>query len=480
MNNAEKKKMSQKKQMIIMVAVLAVCAVLVTWTVLLLKDRFGQDPTNEQNSQFEIAEVSSEAETTAPVTQITGQGMWEDVISGSQTIPTRKTISLADITTSATQPVTKKLVTQAAVFIKLTTAKTNATHKKNTTTTATPRKTTVQNGTTAPQQQGTTASQQAATHTSAQPHTTHTQTVTQPPQTTPAPSTVTPPSSAQIIYNQLLAVYLGAGAQNGRAYYFEPAANDQPTVVVGNANGYQAVGKADQNDNKDQNVKMISLGGTGDDNPWNTGADFTFRKNAGGTNYAFYESQGSNNKIMGAFNPNTGDNIWMRVHYTEENGAVSAEYHISKKTGSGTAAELSSGTCTADSVYAIPADLSALTAAAGFPAGDLSVLPEVAANSQNDIAALQSRAGVYNDGFSLQPGSMYGVINTSGIQVYLRAGMSTASNLIKALPAGTFVCVDGNYDPDGQGMWCPVSVYTDDTWKSGYVSAVYVLTWRAD
>ena len=75
---------------------------------------------------------------------------------------------------------------------------------------------------------------------------------------------------------------------------------------------------------------------------------------------------------------------------------------------------------------------------------------------------------------------MYGVINTSGIQVYLRAGMSTASNLIKPLPAGTFVCVDDNYDPDSQGMWCPVSVYTDDTWKSGYVSAVYVLTWKAD
>ena len=478
MSKAEKKKMSQKKQMIIMVAVLALCAVLVTWTVLLLKDRFGQDPTNEQNSQFDIAQVSSEAETTAPVTQISGLGMWEDVLSGSETIPTRKTISLADITTSATQPVTKKLVTQAAVFIKLTTAKTNATHKKNTTTTAATHKPNGQNGTTAPQQNATTASQHAATHTTPQPNTTHTQTVTQP-QTTPAPSSgVTPPSSAQIIYNQLLAAYLGAGAQNGKAYYFEPSANDQPTVVVGNADGYQVVGKAEASDNKDQNAKLITLGGTGSDSP--TGADFTFHKNAGGTNYVFYESQGSNHKIMGAFNPNNGDNVWMRVHYTEENGTVSADYHISKKTGSGAAAELSSGTCAADSVYAIPADLSALAAAAGFPAGDLSSLPEVYANAQDDINALRSRAVVYNDGFSLQPGSMYGVINTSGIQVYLRAGMSTASNLIKPLPAGTFVCVDDNYDPDSQGMWCPVSVYTDDTWKSGYVSAVYVLTWKAD
>ncbi len=475
MSNAEKKKMSQKKQMIIMVAVLAVCAVLVTWTVLLLKDRFGQDPTNEQNSQFDIAQVDSEAETTAPVTEATGLGMWEDVLAGSDTTPTRRTLTLSDITTTATQPVTKKLVTQAAVFIKLTTAKTNATHKKTTTTTTVSKKPNGQNGTTGAQNHATTASQQAGTHTTASPHTTHTQTATQPPQTTPAPSNVTPPSSAQVIYNQLLAVYLGAGAQNGRAYYFEPAGNDLPTVVIGNQNGYRAVCKSDQS------ASTVRLGGTGDENPWKTGADFTFRKNTGGTNYAFYESQGSNNKIMGAFNPNTGDNIWMRVQYTEENGAVKAEYHIYRQTAAGASTELSGGTCNADSVYAIPADLAAITAAAGFPAGDLSSLPEVTANAQGDLAALRNRAGTYNDDFSLaKPDCMYGVISANADSAYLRAGMSYASNIIASLPAGTFVSVDGNFDPDDATVWCPVSVNVNGTEQSGYVSRVYVLTWKAE
>ena len=74
---------------------------------------------------------------------------------------------------------------------------------------------------------------------------------------------------------------------------------------------------------------------------------------------------------------------------------------------------------------------------------------------------------------------MYGVIASNTDNVYLRAGMSFASNIILSLPAGTFVCVDSGYDPDNHGMWCPVSVCVNGTWHSGYVSAVYVLTWKA-
>ena len=51
---------------------------------------------------------------------------------------------------------------------------------------------------------------------------------------------------------------------------------------------------------------------------------------------------------------------------------------------------------------------------------------------------------------------------------------------IASLPAGTFVCVDGDYDPANHGIWCPVSACVNGTWHSGYVSAVYVLTWKAE
>ena len=479
MSNEEKRNTSQKKQLIIMAVVLALCAVLVTWTVLLLKDRFDRNQTNEQVSPFDLAEVSdnSETVTTAPVT---GGGMWEDVLAGVTTVTSVKTrVTLP--TTESAPPATRKLVTQSAVFIKVTTAKTAVTTKKNSAAAAagTTKKaggagsaTTASAGS---RTTATTAKPQTTAHSTMPPATTHPQTATHP-QTTPAPATAAPPSSAQVIYNQLLAIYLGAGTQNGKAYYYEPTAAGQPTVVIGNADsGYDSVFRASDC------VKRISLGGTGDsnENPWQTGADFTFRKN-NGSNYAFYESEGSNNRIVGAFNPDTGDNVWMRLHYTEENGTVKAEYHLYRKNASGVQNELSAGTGDADRVYALPADIAQIAVAAGFPSGDISSLPEVSANSQDDLSALKNRAGTYNDSFTLQPGALYGAIGANADNVYLRAGMSLASNIIASLPAGTFVCVDSGFDPDNPGVWCPVSVFVNGTWNSGYVSAVYVLTWKSE
>ena len=58
MSNTEKPGMSQKKQLIMMVVLLAVCAVLVTWTVLLLKDRIDRNQTNEQISQLRKSQSS--------------------------------------------------------------------------------------------------------------------------------------------------------------------------------------------------------------------------------------------------------------------------------------------------------------------------------------------------------------------------------------------------------------------------------------
>ncbi|MBR3417228.1 MAG: hypothetical protein IKG82_00890 [Oscillospiraceae bacterium] len=480
MSNTEKPGMSQKKQLIMMVVLLAVCAVLVTWTVLLLKDRIDRNQTNEQISQLDLTEVSEngDTETTAPVT---GVGMWEDVLAGVTTVTSVKIRATLPATESQ-PPATRKFVTQPAVFIRVTTARASVTTKKHQNGAA-PNSTHKQQGAastaagTGNRTTTTTAKPQTAPHTTMPPATTpHPQNATQP-QTTPAPP-VTPqaPSSAQVIYNQLLAVYLGAGAQNGKAYYYEPAGNGQPTVVVGNGDGFAGVYRTDDC------VKRVPLGGTGDssDNPWQTGTDFVFRKNTNGNNYAFYESEGANNRVVGGFNPDTGDNIWMRLHYTEENGTVKADYHLYRKNEAGVQNELASGTGTADRIYALPADIAAVAAAAGFPSGDISALPEAAANAQGDIAALRNRAGTYNDGFALQPGSLYGVIGANSDNVYLRAGMSLASNIIVSLPAGTFVSVDSNFDPENPGMWCPVSVTVNGTPYSGYVSAVYVLTWKAE
>lgn len=490
MSKAEKPGMSQKKQLILMVVLLAVCAMLVTWTVLLLKDRIDRNQTNEQITPLDLAEVSDSGETETPESG-TGAVRWEDVLAGVTTVTTVK-VPVTLPTTESKPPQTRKLVTQPAVFVKVTTARAAVTTKKQQGNAAagTTKKQQGAAGTTKKQQgaaattaasasrtTATTAKPQTAPHSTQPPATTpHPQTVTQP-QTTPAkPVTPQAPSSAQVIYNQLLAVYLGTGAQNGKAYYYEPTGNGQPTVVIGNADGFAGVYRTDDC------VKRVALGGTGDsnENPWQTGTDFVFRRNANGSNYVFYESEGANNRIVGGFNPETGDNIWMRLHYTEENGAVKAEYHLYRKNEAGVQNELSSGTGNADRIYALPADIALVASAAGFPSGDISALPEVAANAQGDIAALRNRAGTYNDGFSVQSGCIYGVIGANSDNVYLRAGMSLASNIIASLPAGTFVSVDSNFDPENPGVWCPISVTVDGTPYSGYVSAVYVLTWKAE
>lgn len=475
----QSKQPNQKKQLIMMTGALALCAVLVTWTVLLLKDRLG-DTDTIQTSQFEITEMNSAPETTAPA-----PGLWEDVLTEPLSTKALTETGTGMTTTSADPSLTttKKIPVQTANFVKLTTVrpvvttkKTNApatTHSQHAahTTTAKATVTTAKTTHAAPATSSTTAKQ-----------TTHTQTVTQAPQTTPPPTPApNPPSGAQILYNQLLAAYLGAGAQGGEAYYAEPAGSGQPTVILGNReSGYRGVVQTDQS------VKTVLLGGTGDgnENPWQTDAGFNFRKCENGGSFVFYDSEGSNHKVFGAFNPDSGDNIWTRIQYSGEEGAYKAEYHIYKKNASGAQSELLNGTGDAAALYAMPAELDAgidlALQAIGIPAGDPELYPALAANSQGDISALRSRAGSYNNDFTLQSGGMYGVIGANSDVVYLRAGMSMASNIIASLPAGTFVSVDSGYDPDSSGVWCPVSVFLNGTWQSGYVSAVYVLTWKAD
>ena len=186
MSNTEKPGMSQKKQLIMMVVLLAVCAVLVTWTVLLLKDRIDRNQTNEQISQLDLTEVSEngDTETTAPVT---GVGMWEDVLAGVTTVTSVKIRATLPATESQ-PPATRKFVTQPAVFIRVTTARASVTTKKHQNA-VTPNSTQKQQG----------AASTAAgtgnrtTTTTAKPHTApH---ITMPPATTPHPQNATQPQT---------------------------------------------------------------------------------------------------------------------------------------------------------------------------------------------------------------------------------------------------------------------------------------------
>ena len=102
--NNQSDQSKQKKQLIMMTGALALCAVLVTWTVLLLKDRMGEADTIEQTSQFEITQVNSAPETTAPVS-----GMWEDYLT--EPLSTKATTGVTTTSDGVTVTTTRKLYT---------------------------------------------------------------------------------------------------------------------------------------------------------------------------------------------------------------------------------------------------------------------------------------------------------------------------------------------------------------------------------
>ncbi|MCR4761150.1 MAG: hypothetical protein K5705_12960 [Oscillospiraceae bacterium] len=460
----QQKEKNQKKQLIMMAGTMVVCAVLLTWTILLLKDRLSND-TNEQSSQFRVLEESASVETTATVTTLPSE--ITEPVSTSVTTATGTELTVSTSLTNATAPPQKKLVTQKAVFIKATTTRPVHTTKRPAATTR---------GAAPPVSQKTTArtSAHATSKTAVQSTTTHTQTVTQ---TTapPKPSGQTP-AGTQVLYNQLLAAYLGAGAQGGSAYYYKAAGTGRPTVVLSGKNGADAVIKGGQG------LVTKHLGGTGnaDENPWQTGSAFTFKRLESGSEFIYYVSEGNNHKVIGYMNPADGDNVWARISYTEQEGAWSAEYAIFRNS---TSNPLQTGTCAVDGLYGAVSEMetpmSTALQGAGIPAGDPSLYQDVSPNAQNDISALREQAGKYNDGFTLPAGSKYGVVCTDSSAVNLRAGMSTASGVVAVVPAGTFLCVDGSFEP-GKADWCPVTLNMDGTWYSGYISAELVLTWSAD
>ena len=71
-SNAPKKKegkqLSQTKQLIIMAAALLVCAVLITWTVLLMRERLAaNDNTTNEYSRSDLAEMTGAVTTVTTV-----------------------------------------------------------------------------------------------------------------------------------------------------------------------------------------------------------------------------------------------------------------------------------------------------------------------------------------------------------------------------------------------------------------------------
>lgn len=451
-----KKKQSQGKQIAMMAGAVAVCAIMVTWTVLLLRQRLGQNDTTEQTSGVDIMELPPDDDLTAEVTTVTAVTAlpWseEDVSTASMktTDPNATTTSTsATNATAATAP----LVTQAPNFV-----------RRGTTGRAP--STTAGGGTASP-----------TTHTQAQqPPQTQVQQQTQQPQETQpqAPAAVSPPAGAQISYSQLLAMYLSAQNSGGTAYFADGFGNAQPAVILGSNSGLYAVSPVGDVS------KRHRLGGTGDENPHPTGQPFRlYQCDGGSTRAVYYVSTGNDCKTVGYFDAASCNQIWASLHYAQAGAEWQAEYTVMKTAADGTATACSSGTATAAELYgaadAFDQAFAQALQTAGIQTGNPDNYPEYQANDANDSSTLWSKAGSYNSGFSLQGNGAYGVVCTVNDSANLRAGTTTASNIVAVVPPGSFLSVDRSGTVNG---WVPVSALINGTWYSGYMSQELLMTWN--
>lgn len=448
-----KKKEEQKKQMkqlIIMAVILLVCAVLITWTVLLMKDRYRQRAElNEQSSAFEYYELSSaedDPEQTAPtaVPEFT-----EATTTASTTGSTDTTVSGTTTLTNATAP--KHVVTaQSVQFSKIPATATKAQY------------TTAAAGRTQTKNNQTTAVTERTTH-------------TEPQQVTPD----TAPTEAQIPYNELLALYLGAQAQGNAAYFIDANATSPATVVMHGAQAYRVSSSAD-------GYSLYNwLGGTGgtDEHSWQTGVDFRLYQYESGDRYIYYTSAGDSYQVLGYYNCRTCDNVWARLHYYQVGVGWQAEYHIihsnrpDNMNGSGT--EIYNSTFDAESVYTISTEfeqqLEKELESRGMSAGNWGNYVEIKANQQSD--EIWGKAGTHNNGFAPQAGETYGVVTGSG-NASLYASANTGAAVSASLPAGTFLSVPKNALPVGANM-VAVQAKINGTWVSGYIQPERLMAWSA-
>lgn len=459
--SGKKKSSKQKKQLQqlgIMAGVLVVCAGLVTWTVLLMKDRLSQNQQmTEQDSIVDLMEVSDDDSDDPEETKQTGPAEFTEAtttatstVSGDETATTTLT--------SATAP--KRVTVQSVSFSKIKTTTTQAQH------TASGGKTTAQNGKTTAQngKTTTTAAKTSANTTTAQ--TTHTEAQ----QLTPDSA----PTAAQIPYNELLALYLSAQAQEDSAYFLDSAV---PTVVLHGSNAYHVISETD--DFSPRNW----LGGTGgaDENPWQTGTSFQIKQYEAGDPYIYYASSGSEYQVIGYYNCRTCDNVWVRMHYYQVGVGWQAEYHIfysnRPDTQNGSQTELSTGTADAEGLYDSSAAMEQLEKelqGRGMSAGSWGNYKTVDAN--RDGEALWNKAGSHNNGFAPQSGDTCAVVSGTGNAVMYSAA-DTSSAAAATLPAGTLLSVPKSALPLGSAM-VSVQAKINGTWVSGYMLPEDLIVWN--
>lgn len=442
-HNRKKKPQNQVKQIALMAGAVLVCAVMVTWTVMLMRERLGRNGTSEQSSSVDVLELPPDyTEETGTVTKVTALPWSEEDIT---TAPPKTTDPDATTTsTSATNATAASAVlsTQPAHFVRVgTTSRTQATAAPGT------------------------------THTEAQqpPQTTVHNQETQPQTPTPA----SPPAGAQIVYNHLLAMYLSAQSSSGSAYFADAFGNAQPAVILSSDSGLYAITPVGGVS------KRHRLGGTGDENTHPTGQPFRlYQCDSDTTRALYYVSEGDNNKTVGYLNNATCNQIWATLHYTQAGAEWQAEYTITSTAPDGTSTQLSAGSAAASELYALPEtfvqEFDRQLQTAGIQPGDTAAYPELLPNNANDSSTLWSKAGSYNSGFSLQGSGAYGVVCLTNDSANLRAGTSTASNIVAVVPPGAFLSVDRSRTVNG---WVPVSALINGTWYSGYMSSELLMTW---
>lgn len=440
-------KPNQVKQVIIMAATLAVCAGLITWTVMLMRSRAAENEMmNEQSSVVDIREQTGTTAGTDTATTITEYSGFQVTSTAAASTTTDDTTSSA--TTSATHATAPATITvQSANFSRVsTTATARTTHHS-------------QSDTTHSKDNSTTTVTDATTHTE--------------PVLTPTEK----PEGAQITYNQLLALYLGAEQAGDSAYYIDAHDASAASVILHGSHAYYVASP------EEQSGLYNRLGGTGDsaEHPWQTESAFRIYQYDGTNRCVYYTSQGNNYQIIGYYDTVTGENVWARLHYYQLGVAWETEYHIiythRPDSANGTPqTEVDSGTCAADELYAISAEFEqALTKelqSRNISAGNWTEYEEIQPNTQADISTLWSKAGSYNTDFEVQSGGSYAVVGEKGASLYDAEG----SEVIAELPAGAFISVDSGALPAGGGQ-VAVHALVNGTWKAGYIDSSALLAW---
>lgn len=447
-----KKKIDQKKQLkqlIGMAAALIVCAVLITWTVLLMKDRLGQGAElNEQNSTVEYYELSSAEDDPEEATQTAVPEFTEATTTTTTVGSTDSTESGTTTATNATAP--KRVTVQSVQFSKV-----PATATRTVATTVAAGKT--QSPKTQTKNNQTTAATERTTQ-------------TEPKQVTPDSA----PTEAQLPYNELLALYLGAQSQNDEAFFADANGTSPATVVLHGNQAYRVVTPADG-----CNLGKW-LGGTGgtEEHSWQTGTGFRLYQYEDGDRYLYYSSSGDSYQVLGYYDCRTGDNVWARLHYYQVGVGWQAEYHIIHRDGQGgSGTEIYNSTFDAEAVYTISAEfeqqLEKELQARGMSAGNWNNYSEIKPNQQSD--ALWGKAGTHNNGFAPQSGETYGVVTGSG-NVTLYSAANTGSAAAASLPAGTFLSVPKDALPAGGNM-VSVQAKVNGTWVSGFIQPEHLAAW---